>query len=423
MPIGSTKATRKYPGLPSPGDTVESHTVFLRAVKEALEVHERRTKDILSSFVRVKEMDDLDFIDVRGTQIVRATLNVPTDGEDDQVLTFSNGAATWAAAAVSSGGGGGVSDHGALTGLTDDDHTQYVLRDILTTNGDIFVRLSGVVSRLGVGSEGDHLEIVSGLPAWNAPSGGGGGGGGLDFASLETEIESDSPDAFWKLDEAFGSTSLADDTGNGNTLTAVSTASHLSCGMPMNGAPSQPCIHMLPSAGTASIQGSAAVGSPPWSGDVTLEVVCEFIPIGSGIYTLFEHAASGETAGTNVQFAIYVSAVGVPQYFHEYSGGSDERHSFDCYLPQGQPLHLIFSKDSATKTVTLYVNGEAVDTITYTNETTGGTSGVPRLIEGIGDGGSNSQYMLQSYTALYTTQALDATQANDHAAALFGTAL
>jgi hypothetical protein len=67
-------------------------------------------------------------------------------------------------------------DHGALTGLTDDDHTQYVLRSILTTDGDVFVRSGGAIARLGIGSDGQFLKVVSGQPAWAAVSGGGGSG-------------------------------------------------------------------------------------------------------------------------------------------------------------------------------------------------------------------------------------------------------
>lgn len=70
---------------------------------------------------------------------------------------------------------GGVTDHGALTGLSDDDHTQYVLRSILTTNGDLFTRAAGAISRLGIGSDGDVLTVASGAPSWAAPTGGGGG--------------------------------------------------------------------------------------------------------------------------------------------------------------------------------------------------------------------------------------------------------
>jgi len=48
----------------------------------------------------------------------------PTDG---QVLRFDAASSTWKAATPS--GGEGVTDHGALTGLTDDDHLQYLLSD------------------------------------------------------------------------------------------------------------------------------------------------------------------------------------------------------------------------------------------------------------------------------------------------------
>ena len=47
----------------------------------------------------------------------------------------------------------GTLDHGlALTGLSDDDHTQYVLRSILTTRGDLFTRDASVITRLAVGA-------------------------------------------------------------------------------------------------------------------------------------------------------------------------------------------------------------------------------------------------------------------------------
>jgi len=57
-------------------------------------------------------------------------------------------------------------DHGNLTGLGDDDHTQYVLRGILTTDGDLFYRNAGVIARLPIGTDGQVLTVVGGLPAW-----------------------------------------------------------------------------------------------------------------------------------------------------------------------------------------------------------------------------------------------------------------
>lgn len=76
----------------------------------------------------------------------------------------------------SSGLQGGQLDHGlALIGLSDDDHPQYVLRSILTTDGDIFIRAAGAIARLGIGTEGQVLTVSGGLPAWATPAGGGGG--------------------------------------------------------------------------------------------------------------------------------------------------------------------------------------------------------------------------------------------------------
>lgn len=51
---------------------------------------------------------------------------------------------------------GGTLDHGSLTGLTDDDHSQYVLRSILTTKGDLFA-YGTAVTRLAVGSDGQII--------------------------------------------------------------------------------------------------------------------------------------------------------------------------------------------------------------------------------------------------------------------------
>lgn len=60
-------------------------------------------------------------VGLRG-RLIDAT--APTDG---QVLRFDAPSSTWMAATLS--GGGGVTDHGALTGLTDDDHPQYLLTE------------------------------------------------------------------------------------------------------------------------------------------------------------------------------------------------------------------------------------------------------------------------------------------------------
>lgn len=71
MPLRSTtKSRRTYPALPGVGDSVPSHTSFLRQAKENIEIHERRTDDILSSFISVRDLVDLGIVKIRGDQIV-----------------------------------------------------------------------------------------------------------------------------------------------------------------------------------------------------------------------------------------------------------------------------------------------------------------------------------------------------------------
>jgi len=60
-------------------------------------------------------------------------------------------------------------DHGAdLDGLSDDDHTQYALRTILTTRGDIVYRNATVWARLAVGGAGTYLYSNGTDPSWVA---------------------------------------------------------------------------------------------------------------------------------------------------------------------------------------------------------------------------------------------------------------
>lgn len=66
-------------------------------------------------------------------------------GTDGYVLTLASGVPTWAAAAA------GVTDHGALTGLGDDDHTQYAL----------LLGRSGGQTLIGGTASGDDLTLQS----------------------------------------------------------------------------------------------------------------------------------------------------------------------------------------------------------------------------------------------------------------------
>lgn len=60
--------------------------------------------------------------------------------------------------------------HADLAGLLADDHTQYVLRSILTADGDLFTRASGVVDRLAIGTSAQFLRAIGGAPSWDTVS-------------------------------------------------------------------------------------------------------------------------------------------------------------------------------------------------------------------------------------------------------------
>lgn len=68
--------------------------------------------------------------------------------------------------------GAGVTDHGALTGLTDDDHPQYVLRSILTTRGDLFRRGASAIERVALGTTGQVLTSDGTDAVWDDPPSG-----------------------------------------------------------------------------------------------------------------------------------------------------------------------------------------------------------------------------------------------------------
>jgi hypothetical protein len=57
--------------------------------------------------------------------------------------------------------------HGGLAGIAaTDHHAAALLESLLTTEGDIVRRGASAAERLAKGTEGYHLEIVSGVPAW-----------------------------------------------------------------------------------------------------------------------------------------------------------------------------------------------------------------------------------------------------------------
>lgn len=63
------KANRKFPNPVTVTDDPKSHTLALQQIIEALNVGQRRTKEINSSYVRVHELVDAGLIEVVGSQL------------------------------------------------------------------------------------------------------------------------------------------------------------------------------------------------------------------------------------------------------------------------------------------------------------------------------------------------------------------
>lgn len=99
------------------------------------------------------------------------TLGLSAGLTNERVLTAGTGVTLLdngvGSTVVISAAAGGI-DHGGLGGLADDDHPQYVLRSVLTANGDLPIRAAGDWSRLAVGAATRILGVTAGLPAWQA---------------------------------------------------------------------------------------------------------------------------------------------------------------------------------------------------------------------------------------------------------------
>lgn len=66
MPSISKQPNRAYPSIPEITEDLESHTIALQAIKDALQTHERRDNNFLKSFIRFEELVELGIIDNLG---------------------------------------------------------------------------------------------------------------------------------------------------------------------------------------------------------------------------------------------------------------------------------------------------------------------------------------------------------------------
>lgn len=150
------KANRKFPNPITVTDDPRSHTLALQQVIEALNVGQRRTREVGSSYVRVSELVDMGLIEIVGNQLKltntgaaiaggSTTLAALTDVDltglaDGDTLVYDSVTATW----LPGGGGGGPVDGSDMYGVSLNDlaDVSFYLPnngDVLTYNADLGV--------------------------------------------------------------------------------------------------------------------------------------------------------------------------------------------------------------------------------------------------------------------------------------------
>lgn len=196
---------------------------------------------------------------------------------------------------------------------------------------------------------------------------------GTISTALADAILALSPVAFWKCDETSGN--FADSSGNGFNLTKDANTQNAI-------AKFIPTVSSKLALGSGlTNDGNTRTGtlglSTPVNGDLTFAICLSRNPkdiLAGRLYTVFSFDASGETEATNIQFSLNFRE-GLYSYIHEYSTGTNELVNFGVAIDTISTVYyLALTRNSSTKTLKLYINGNLVDTQTYTNAPTGGSS-------------------------------------------------
>ena len=236
---------------------------------------------------------------------------------------------------------------------------------------------------------------------------------GLNVASLDTEILTDSPYGYWKLNETSGTTATDFGSGAQNMTYAGAYTLAYSTAVPTS---TDKYILMT---GTANASVTNQLGlAVPVAGDWTIEGIVVPYLDGTNQTGILTMAGQGETLATNFQFQVYLLATGEAAIFWEYGAGTNLQTNSGYVATSGQPLHVVSVKNSTAKTITFYFNGVKGLVKTYATEPAGGTS-VSTYIGPDSTNTTNSP-AIRSHIAYYTTQLSEARiQAHTKAAGLY----
>lgn len=222
----------------------------------------------------------------------------------------------------------------------------------------------------------------------------------VDYAAT---VLADAPAAYWRFEDAFGSATAADSSGNARTLTLNGTR-----GLQAASRNSRlgRCVGFGPSSGYGSVASAA------WhqiTGDVTLECWLRFRDqLTSGqLMPLFCCLATGETLATNACYRInYENSGGTLRFscLHEFGSGTNQEALINATIPaNGEWNHVVIVRDATALTYSVYINGALAGSGGYSTNAAGGTSAALNIARNPDGGAFPPGRVSWDEAAIYTT--------------------
>lgn len=354
--------------------------------------------------------------------------------EETRIFWYDTTTARWRTLVGGGGGAGGVVDSVvAGTGISVDDSD--------VNNPIVAVDINGLTADASPVGSTDYVMTYDASASTlkkvlldDLPGGGGGGGtvdsivegGGIQVdatdpanpivsaggsaAELEAEILADSPLGYWKLDEASGN--FADSSGNGRTMTAVGSPTYQYCAL----IPGETTKYVyFDTNGDGATRSDSCGLSMPANADWTFE--CIMLVQTAVVTGPFGIGGANETEAQNYQvrprFVATTRVMGA--YWENGAGGDNNINGVIGKSRIDVAQHYAWVKDGTADTVSLYINGQLVDTVSYANEPTGGSNVTSQLGANDVSGTTQGTFAL-AHAALYST-ALSASRILAHARA------
>lgn len=306
--------------------------------------------------------------DLYGHSTVDARVPV---GANDLPLVADNSAAlgvSYKALPIAGGGTGQTTATAAFDALAPTSPTK---GDVLVYNGTHWVKHTH-------GSDGQVIVFDStqtdGLNNEDSPF--------VIPQSLSAAILADSPVAYWKCNDAAGSTTMADSSGNSQTL---NTSTSLQANGLATSAfiPSQTdkYVSFFSTGATLFATRTGVPIAAPWSGDLTVEcAVCLTDTTSTSINSklILEFiGATGSSGAGNCQFGFGFTQItaNVYAWFAFWETGTNllTTINFNTLLvADARVVWASIVKDSSAKTLSLYINGRLVVAKPYSLDPTGG---------------------------------------------------